>query len=126
MNLSRNIAEAYKTLINEGCDVDVVANSVASFMKEFGLMSIRENILNHVSLIESEEEKYNTVVVHVADNNHKNKARKIADVLCGENYPLSTSTDSELIGGFKVRHRGKEWDASIGGVLERLRSKLKQ
>lgn len=126
MSLSRDIAESYVFLIKEGKDAERVANATLSFLKENNLWALQEKVLAHVASIEKIEKEYQTVDIVFADDREEKHAKDVTYSLSGSSdVEFSVKIDEALIGGFKARYKGKEWDASIDGVLERLRANLK-
>ncbi|MCB9805556.1 F0F1 ATP synthase subunit delta [Candidatus Nomurabacteria bacterium] len=127
MSLSRSIANSYITLCEEGNDPKVVANSVATFLKENNLISLQKNILDNVEMIEKEKENYNSLNIRSAFPLTAHTTKEIAEGLCGENkVKHRVEEDKKLIAGFVARYRGVEWDASMQGVVSRLRQLLKE
>lgn len=125
MSLSRDIAESYVSLVSMGNDAEKVATAVVKFLKENNLQALERKVLEHVSSIEETERAYNSVQMTFAKESTDKYAKDIAKTVTGDDVEIRTETDDSLIGGFKARYKGREWDASIEGVLERLRAKLK-
>lgn len=126
MSLSRDIATAYVALIKEGNSLEDASVAVCNFIKENDLWSLKDKIVNYVEDIEREKQEYNSVDVVFAEHSEEKYSKDVAMVISeSADVDVSHSSDPKLIAGFKARYRGREWDASIAGVLERLRVHLK-
>jgi F0F1-type ATP synthase delta subunit len=127
MSLSRDIAQAYIRLCNEGYEKGFVADSVISFLDENNLESLKSKVLEHVQVIEDEKEKYNSVDIKTALPLSAHTTKEIVESICGDTEVRhKVEEDKTLIAGFVARFRSLEWDGSVKGKVERLRGILKE
>lgn len=126
MSLSRDIAASYVTLSKQGYSAEDIATSIADFLNENNLFSLKDKVLSQIKAYEEAEKYYQTA--HISTAHHLSEAiqKKIAHAVSNsEGTHVSVTENKELIAGYIARYRGIEWDASLKGSLERLRADLK-
>ena len=127
MSLSRDIAQAYIRLCDEGYEKGFVADSVISFLDENNLESLKSKVLEHVQVIEEDREKYDSVNIKSAMPLNAHTTKEIVESVCvDEKVEHRLEEDKSLIAGFVARFRSIEWDGSVKGKVERLRGILKE
>lgn len=123
---SKTIAEAiYKQ--GQGEKTGNIVESVVVFLTKHKMLSMLPNVLFHLTLIAERDKKKNECHFVLAHTVSKELAHATAKKIIGEHVHadnIFTKEDSELIGGFTLKHNGILYDASLKTKLDLLQEKL--
>jgi hypothetical protein len=87
----------------------------------------KENLEKIATDIGIEKEKYNSVEIKSAFPMTAHTTKEILESVCKDSSVKHfAKEDKTLIAGFVAKYKGVEWDASVKGVVDRLRKTLKE
>ncbi|MFM2381348.1 MAG: synthase delta subunit [Candidatus Parcubacteria bacterium] len=122
--MKNNYIKAVIAELEKGSSVDVVLANLKKVLTKKGHLSIHGDILRGLQAELSRTTAKSEAVVFVANEADTQKfgsAIKAALVTMGEaGVATQTVVDKTLIGGFKVNHNGKMFDASYKSKLTAL------
>ena len=122
-----NAKQLAKTLVlmseNEESS-EKVLDRFFSFVKNYHLEGLLPNVLNELERRQKEEYKENALQVASSHSLSEDDKTNIRNLTGAKDAPIDFNLEEELLGGFRARYKGVEYEGSFSKTVNKLEKEL--
>jgi len=123
---SKQLAKTLQVMSKEDHSQERILSQFLKFIKNHSLEGLLPSVLNELKRNQKESQLEKSLRVESAYKLTPTDESNIRRLTNAKTAPLVTETNKELLGGFRARYQGVEYEGSLGRAVENLEKTLKE
>lgn len=121
---AKQLARALQSMAKNEKSAEQVLDRFFSFVKNYSLQGLLPNVLSELERVKKEDYKESALQVQSAHALSSHDEKNIRGITGAQDAPLDFSLDGELLGGFRARYKGVEYEGSFSRTVNKLEKEL--
>ncbi|PIR87637.1 MAG: hypothetical protein COU10_03655 [Candidatus Harrisonbacteria bacterium CG10_big_fil_rev_8_21_14_0_10_45_28] len=121
---AKQLARALQSMAKNEKSAEHVLDRFFSFVENYNLQGLLPNVLSELERVKKEDYKESALQVQSAHVLSSHDEKNIRGITGAQDAPLDFRLEKELLGGFRAKYKGVEYEGSFSRTVNKLEKEL--